>query len=320
MSWGGQQYGGFGQGQQVPPNYGQAPAGPYGTPGQTPQYGAPPGQTPGGQVPNYGGLPGHAPGGQVPQYGVPSGQPPRGNVQQYGGPQGQNPAFGNPQQTPYGAPPGQKQGFGDQQYAAQQGSFATQQGGFGAQSLGGYGGGSGGMPAGVNPELWTWFQSVDVDNSGKITATELQQALMNGNWSPFNPETCRLMIGMFDKDRSGTIDIHEFAALWKYIQDWKSCFDRFDADRSGNIDANELSNAFQTFGYRLSPQFSQVVVRVFDRNRGGYTINFDDFIQACVMLKSLTDKFREKDTNQTGQINIGYEEFLVMALDTTLNK
>ena len=25
--------------------------------------------------------------------------------------------------------------------------------------------------------------------------------------------------------RSGTIDIHEFAALWKYIQDWKNCFD-----------------------------------------------------------------------------------------------
>ena len=26
--------------------------------------------------------------------------------------------------------------------------------------------------------------------------------------------------------RNGTIDVHEFAALWKYIQDWKSCFDR----------------------------------------------------------------------------------------------
>ena len=25
---------------------------------------------------------------------------------------------------------------------------------------------------------------------------------------------------------SGTIDINEFAALWKYIEDWKACFDR----------------------------------------------------------------------------------------------
>ena len=42
---------------------------------------------------------------------------------------------------------------------------------------------------------------MDRDHSGKITSTELQQALMNGNWTPFNPETCRLMIGMFDKDK-----------------------------------------------------------------------------------------------------------------------
>ncbi len=45
------------------------------------------------------------------------------------------------------------------------------------------------------------YQAVDTDHSGKISATELQQALHNGNWSPFNAETCRLMIGMFDRDR-----------------------------------------------------------------------------------------------------------------------
>jgi hypothetical protein len=42
---------------------------------------------------------------------------------------------------------------------------------------------------------------VDQDNSGGISADELQRALLNGNWSQFNAETCRLMIGMFDKDR-----------------------------------------------------------------------------------------------------------------------
>ena len=28
--------------------------------------------------------------------------------------------------------------------------------------------------------------------------------------------------------RDGTINVQEFAALWKYIQDWKNMFDRFD--------------------------------------------------------------------------------------------
>lgn len=38
---------------------------------------------------------------------------------------------------------------------------------------------------------------IDTDRSGFINAQELQQALSNGTWSPFNPETVRLMIGMF---------------------------------------------------------------------------------------------------------------------------
>lgn len=38
---------------------------------------------------------------------------------------------------------------------------------------------------------------VDRDRSGCISADELQAALSNGTWSPFNPETVRLMIGKF---------------------------------------------------------------------------------------------------------------------------
>ncbi len=52
-----------------------------------------------------------------------------------------------------------------------------------------------GCPPGVSPDVYTWFVAVDTDKSGQITATELQAALTNGNWSNFNAETCRLMIG-----------------------------------------------------------------------------------------------------------------------------
>lgn len=264
--------------------YGQPQQG-YGS-APPPAYGQPPG---GYQQQQYGHPP---PGQQAPQYG----QPPPG--QQYGGYQQQPPAYGQ-QSGGYGRgapPPG---GYG---------------GGPPPQQFGGYGPPP---PPGISPDLWHMFQAVDQDRSGKITAAELRQALLNGNWSPFNPETCRLMIGMFDKDKSGTIDVHEFSALWKYIQDWRACFERFDTDRSGNIDERELSTAFQTFGYNLSPQFCNTVIRVFDK-RGSRTINFDDFIQACVMLKTLTDKFRVKDTQQNGVIRINYEEFLLMVLDNTL--
>lgn len=46
---------------------------------------------------------------------------------------------------------------------------------------------------------------VDRDRSGHISADELQAALSNGTWTPFNKETVRLMIGMFDKQNTGTV-------------------------------------------------------------------------------------------------------------------
>lgn len=45
---------------------------------------------------------------------------------------------------------------------------------------------------------------------------------------------------MFDRDNSGTINFHEFAALWKYITDWQNTFRSYDKDNSGSIDKNEL--------------------------------------------------------------------------------
>lgn len=159
--------------------------------------------------------------------------------------------------------------------------------------------------------LWDVFQKVDKDRSGSISTTELQQALSNGTWKPFNPETVRMMIGMFDRDNSGTINFQEFSALWKYITDWLNCFRSFDTDNSGNIDRNELKSALTSFGYRLSENFYNILLRKFDRD-GRNSIIFDDFIQLCVVLQTLTAAFRHHDTDQDGWIKISYEEFLTL--------
>jgi len=155
------------------------------------------------------------------------------------------------------------------------------------------------------------FRKVDSDNSGSISSNELQAALSNGTWSPFNPETVRMMIGMFDRDGSSTIDFQEFRALWKYVSDWEKCFRRFDLDGSGTIDQHELKTALSSFGYRLSDRFYELLIRKFDRT-GRNTVAFDDFIQACVSIQTLTNAFRQYDRFQNGQITIGYEDFLTL--------
>ncbi|XP_013785976.1 programmed cell death protein 6-like [Limulus polyphemus] len=159
--------------------------------------------------------------------------------------------------------------------------------------------------------LWTVFQGVDRDRSGAISATELQGALSNGSWKPFNSETVRMMIGMFDRDNSGTINFEEFCSLWKYVTDWLNCFKSFDRDNSGNIDKNELQAALTSFGYRLSERFYSTLIRKFDRDAMG-SVKFDDFIQLCVLLQTLTAAFRYHDTDQDGWIRISYEEFLIL--------
>ncbi|XP_076302121.1 apoptosis-linked gene-2 [Lasioglossum baleicum] len=159
--------------------------------------------------------------------------------------------------------------------------------------------------------LWDVFQRVDKDRSGAITADELQLALSNGTWTPFNPETVRLMIGMFDKNQKGTVSFEEFGALWKYVTDWQNCFRSFDRDNSGNIDRNELKTALTNFGYRLSDQIIDTLIRKYDRAGRG-TIYFDDFIQCCVVLHTLTAAFRQLDTDLDGVITVHYEQFLDM--------
>ncbi|UJR28832.1 hypothetical protein I4U23_010056 [Adineta vaga] len=163
----------------------------------------------------------------------------------------------------------------------------------------------------TDAQLREIFQKVDTDRSGSITSNELQAALSNGTWSPFNPETIRMMIGMFDRDGSSTIDFQEFRSLWKYVSDWEKCFRQFDLDGSGSIDRHELKTALSSFGYRLSDKFYQLLIERFDRTGRG-TVAFDDFIQACISIQTLTNAFRHFDRQQIGQITIGYEDFLTL--------
>ena len=90
-------------------------------------------------------------------------------------------------------------------------------------------------------------------------------------------------------------------------------FDRYDRDRSGNIDASELHTAYNEMGFRVSMQFCQLVVMRFDR-MARKSLKFDDFIQSCVMLRSLTDAFRTRDSNLNGIITVSYDDFMTMAI------
>ncbi|KAF2201110.1 EF-hand [Delitschia confertaspora ATCC 74209] len=160
--------------------------------------------------------------------------------------------------------------------------------------------------------LWKLFGAVDKDRSGQLSEAELRTALVNGDWSPFDPHTVRMMIRMFDTDRSGAINFEEFCGLWGFLSAWRGLFDRFDVDRSGSISFKEFSEALVAFGYRLSPQFVGLLYRTYDR-RNENAISFDLFVQACISLKRMTDVFKKYDEDRDGYITLSFEEFLTGA-------
>ena len=69
------------------------------------------------------------------------------------------------------------------------------------------------------------------------------------------------------------------------------------ADRSLSIDFNELQLALSRFGYNVTPGFIQMLMRKYDP-KGGRAVTFDDFIQICILLQSLTGEFKKYDRQQ----------------------
>ncbi|KAF2482261.1 hypothetical protein BDY17DRAFT_298221 [Neohortaea acidophila] len=170
--------------------------------------------------------------------------------------------------------------------------------------------------------LWPLFLQVDKGRTGQLSEEELRRALVNGDYTAFDPHTVKMMIRMFDTDRSGTINFDEFCGLWGFLAAWRGLFDRFDVDKSGSISLREFEDALVAFGYRLSPQFVQLLfgtyARTHSRGRGDdgereRVLSFDLFVQACISLKRMTDVFKKYDTDRDGYITLSFEEFLTGA-------
>jgi peflin len=60
-------------------------------------------------------------------------------------------------------------------------------------------------PPGVDPELYRIFKAADSNNNGQLSEKELSRALVNGDWSPYDSKTVKLMVKMFDVDRYATL-------------------------------------------------------------------------------------------------------------------
>ncbi|KAG9459100.1 hypothetical protein H6P81_003608 [Aristolochia fimbriata] len=172
------------------------------------------------------------------------------------------------------------------------------------------------FPPGTHPEIIRSFQMVDKDRSGFIDEMELQAALSSG-YQKFSLRTIRLLMFLFKNpnDSSSRIGPTEFVALWNSLGQWRATFERFDRDRSGKIDSYELRDALYSLGYMVPQSVLQMLISKYDDGSGRRgVLDFDDFVECGMIVKGLTEKFKEKDPRYTGSATLTYDSFLSMII------
>ncbi|KAL1201482.1 putative calcium-binding protein CML50 [Cardamine amara subsp. amara] len=301
------------------PPYGSSTASPYAVPygaqkppssSSAPPYGAPPPSAPYAPSPgDYNKPPKEKPYGS---YGAPSG---------YGAP----PPHGPSDYGSYGAGPRPTAPSG---YGGTPPPGISEYGGYGAPPRPAYGGyppqasygspfGSlipSGFAPGTDPNIVACFQAADQDCSGFIDDKELQGAL-SSYLQRFSMRTVHLLMYLFTNSNAMKIGPKEFTALFYSLQNWRSIFERSDKDRSGRIDVNELRDALMSLGFSVSPVILDLLVSKFDKSGGkNRAIEYDNFIECCLTVKGLTEKFKEKDTAYSGSATFTYESFMLTVL------
>ncbi|KAL4607747.1 hypothetical protein ACB092_09G197900 [Castanea dentata] len=275
---------GYGYGQPPPPN-------PYGS--ATP-YGAPPSQQPQGYAAPYGAPP------QQPHSHSP--------YAPVAAPYGSAP----PSAPPYDPHKPPKENKPPKDYSSGSGSGYPPSGpGYGSPFASLV---PSAFPPGTDPNVVACFKIADQDGSGLIDDKELQRALSSYDQS-FSLRTVHLLMHHFTNSNAKKIGPKEFTSLFYSLQSWRDIFERFDRDRSGRIDSNELREALLSLGFAVSPVVLDLLVSKFDKTGGkSKAIEYDNFIECCLTVKGLTEKFKEKDRTYSGSATFNYEEFMLTVL------
>ncbi|XP_071686571.1 calcium-binding protein CBP-like [Rutidosis leptorrhynchoides] len=278
-----------------------APAQPYGAPAANP-YGAP--AQPYGQPPH--GQPNQSPYAPVASpYGAPAASPYSAPSAPYGAPEPQTKPpkdHNKPSSAAAGSPYGAPQPGGGYPHAP--GSYGSP---FSALLPSTF-------PPGTDPNVVACFQVADQDGSGVIDDKELQRALSSYNQS-FSIRTVHLLMYLFTNTNTRKIGPKEFTQVFYSLQNWRANFEKFDRDRSGKIDTNELREALLSLGFAVSPVVLDLLVSKFDKSGGkNKAIEYDNFIECCLTVKGLTEKFKEKDTSYSGSATFTYEAFMLTVL------
>ncbi|XP_031250455.1 sorcin-like isoform X2 [Pistacia vera] len=131
--------------------------------------------------------------------------------------------------------------------------------------------------------LREWYDRVDSEKTGNITAAQLKCALAVGNLD-FPLSVVQQMIRMYDFDKNGTMSFQEFVELNKFLLKVQHAFSDLEKSR-GYLVPDDVYKALVKIGFSLDSPAFYTVCESFDQKKNG-RLRLDDFISLCIFLQS----------------------------------
>ncbi|KAJ7967080.1 Calcium-dependent protein kinase SK5 [Quillaja saponaria] len=155
--------------------------------------------------------------------------------------------------------------------------------------------------------LREWFEQVDSEKTGSITALQLKRALAVGNLD-FPLSVVQQMIRMYDFDRNGMMSFEEFVALNRFLLKVQHAFSDLERGR-GFLLTDDVYEALVKIGFTLDSPAFYTVCESFDQNKNG-RFRLDDFISLCIFLQSARNLFNSFDTAKQGRVTLDLNQFV----------
>lgn len=160
-------------------------------------------------------------------------------------------------------------------------------------------------------QLRQFFDHVDTDRSGKISAPELHKALRQAGLD-ISLESAAALIRMHDYTRDGHCNFEEFVQVHYFISSVQQSFYAFDLDRSGSLDMNEVRQALQMNQFNLDEPAFQQVFRSFDPD-GTQTLSMGEYLALACFLASARNVFGTFDPQRRGVVTMTLSQFFYAA-------
>lgn len=118
---------------------------------------------------------------------------------------------------------------------------------------------------------------------------------------PVGAVNAKHAIGLFDNDRSNSVDFHEFAAFFQFAFQLQNAFIQGDRDRSGSLDEREVWNALDFAGFKVDYQACQAYYKKMAGPRG---LDVTGFISMGCTLAKVRQQFLKLDKDKDGKLTI----------------